>query len=249
VDDWLRYGLLLGAGVIAGTLNIIAGGGSFLTLPALIFLGLPPTVANGTNRVAIFCQNLGAVWGFQRHGVVEWKYFVWAALPATFGAGLGAWAAVAMGDHDFKNILAFLMIAVTLWTLWDPLKKKQPAGDSQPPQIVPLVVGFFVVGIYGGFIQAGAGFLILAATTMARLDLVRGNAVKVLTILIYTGCALAIFASQGKIHWQLGGVLAVGNVIGSQIGVRLTMLKGHAWVKTVVTIAVIVLAIMLLVRP
>ena len=249
MEFWLQYLLLLVVGVVAGTLNVIAGGGSFLTLPALIFLGLPPTVANGTNRVAIFCQNAGAVWGFQRHGVVEWKYLLWAALPATFGAGLGAWAAVAMGDEAFKNILAFLMIAVTLWTLWNPLKKKQVDEKKEyQPQVVPLILGFFLVGIYGGFVQAGAGFLILAATTMARLDLVRGNAVKVLTILIYTGCALAVFAIQDKIDWKLGGVLAFGNVIGSQIGVRMTVLKGDAWVKAVVTVAVIVLASILLLQ-
>lgn len=248
MDPWLQYLLLLAAGVIAGALNIIAGGGSFLTLPTLIFLGLPPTVANGTNRVAIFVQNIGGVWGFQRHGVIVWKYFFWAAVPATFGAGLGAWGAVAMGDDAFRDTLAFLMIAVTLWTLWDPLKKSEPAEEGHQPRITPLVIGFFVVGIYGGFVQAGAGFLILAATTMARLDLVRGNAVKVLTILVYTACALTIFAIQEKVDWRLGGVLAVGNLIGSQIGVRITVLKGHKWVKTVVTVAVIVLAIMLLVR-
>jgi len=248
VNPWLQYLILLAAGVVAGALNVVAGGGSFLTLPALIFLGLPPTVANGTNRVAIFFQNIGAVWGFQRHGVIEWKYLLWAAVPATFGAGLGAWAAVSMGDESFKNILAFLMIAVTLWTLWDPLKKSKPAEEGHQPHVGPLVLGFFVVGIYGGFVQAGVGFLILAATTMARLDLVRGNAVKVLTILIYTACALAIFAIQNKVDWKLGCILAVGNVIGSQIGVRMTVLKGHAWIKTVVTVAVIVLAIMLLVR-
>ena len=249
LEPWLQYVLLLVTGVVAGTLNVIAGGGSFLTLPALIFLGLPPTVANCTNRVAIFCQNVGSVLGFQRHGVVEWKYLLWAALPATFGAGIGSWAAVTMSDEAFKNILAFLMIGVTLWTLWDPLKKKKSdEQEEHSPQVVPLMVGFFLVGIYGGFVQAGTGFLILAATTMARLDMVRGNAVKVLTILIYTAFALIIFAINDKIDWKLGGVLAVGTVIGSQIGVRMTVLKGHAWVKTVVTVAVIVLAIMLLVR-
>ena len=110
-----------------------------------------------------------------------------------------------------------------------------------------LILGLFLVGIYGGFVQAGTGCLIRAATAMARLDLVRGNGVKVLTILIYTAFALSIFAIYDKIDWKLGGMLAVGNVVGSQIGVRMTVLKGHAWVKNVVTVAVIVLAIMLLV--
>ena len=245
--NW-TYLILFAVGIVAGTLNIIAGGGSFLSMPALIFLGLDATVANGTNRVAIFLQNIGAVWGFQRHGVVDWRYVLWAAVPATCGSAVGAWAAVVIPAAIFQKILAFLMIAVTLWTLWDPLKKKEPAPESHRPRVLLLALGFFFVGIYGGFVQAGVGFLILAATTMAGLDLVRGNAVKVLTILVYTSLALAIFAVGGKVDWTLGLVLAAGNVIGSLIGVRLTVLKGHAWVKSIVTVAVIVLAIKLLIE-
>ncbi|GAB4268862.1 MAG: sulfite exporter TauE/SafE family protein [Deferrisomatales bacterium] len=241
------YAVLFGAGLVAGTLNVIAGGGSFLTLPILIFLGLPPTAANGTNRVGIFLQNVAAVWGFNRHGVVDWRYVLWAAVPATLGAGLGTWLAIAVGDRAFKNILAFLMIAVTLWTLWDPLRKRRPhlTGGARP-RVGLLALGFFLVGIYGGFVQAGVGFLVLATTTLAGLDLVRGNAVKVLSILIYTALSLGLFAWQGLVEWDLGLSLAAGTVAGSQVGVRLTVLKGHGWVKGVVTAAVVVFAVKLL---
>lgn len=242
------YLLLFGVGFAAGTLNVIAGGGSFLTLPLLIFVGLPATVANGTNRVGIFLQNIAAVWGFHRHGMVDWRYVLWAAVPATAGAGLGAWAAVQMGDRSFQDVLAFLMIVVTLWTLWDPLKKRRvfAAGSSAPPRPGLLALGFFLVGIYGGFVQAGVGFLVLAATTLAGLDLVRGNAVKVLSIMFYTTVALAIFAWQGKVDWALGLALALGNVAGSQLGVHLAVLKGHSWIKGVVTVTVILFAVRLL---
>jgi len=242
------YFLLFFFGIIAGTLNVIAGGGSFLTVPLLIFLGLPPTVANGTNRVGILLQNVGAVWGFHRHQVVDWRYVLWAALPATFGALLGAWGAVVVGEQVFKNFLALVMIVVTLWTLWDPLKgskREKPATDN--PRIGWLAFGFFLVGIYGGFVQAGVGFLVLATTTLAGLDLVRGNAVKVLSILIYTFLALGIFAWQHKVNWPLGLTLAAGTVAGGQLGVHLTVLKGHQWVKKVVTVAVIIMAVKLLV--
>jgi len=241
------YVLLFGVGLVAGALNVIAGGGSFLTLPILIFLGLPPTVANGTNRVGIFLQNIAAVWGFNRHRVLDWRYVVWAAVPATFGAAIGTWAAMAIGDEAFRRILAFLMIAVTLWTLWDPLRRRK--GFLEPgerPRVAPLAVGFFFVGIYGGFVQAGVGFLILATTTLAGLDLVRGNAVKVLSVLIYTALSLGLFAWNGKVVWDLGLALAVGTVAGSQLGVRLAVLKGHAWIKGVVTVAVMVFAAKLL---
>ena len=243
----LQYLLLFFVGLVAGTLNVIAGGGSFLTIPLLIFMGLPPVVANGTNRVGILCQNIAASWSFQRHGVVDWQYVRWAALPAVIGALLGSKFAVAIGDEIFKNILAGLMITVTLWTLWDPLKHKTAGEKVKPFNRTALAGGFFLVGIYGGFVQAGVGFLVLAATTLAGLDLVKGNAVKVLSILAYTFISLAIFAWEGKVDWTLGLVLAAGTMLGSQIGVHLTILKGHRWIKKVVTVTVIIMAIKLII--
>ncbi len=243
----LQFLLLFFVGLIAGTLNVIAGGGSFLTIPLLIFMGLPPIVANGTNRVGILCQNITASWSFQRHGVVDWKYVRWAAGPAVIGALLGSKIAVTISDELFKNILAGLMIAVTLWTLWDPLKHKTGGEQVKPFNRMALVGGFFLVGIYGGFVQAGVGFLVLAATTLAGLDLVKGNAVKVLSILAYTFISLAIFAWEGKVDWTLGLILAAGTMVGSQIGVHLTVLKGHRWIKKVVTVTVIIMAIKLII--
>ncbi len=247
MSDWIQYPLLVVVGIIAGVLNVIAGGGSFLTLPILIFMGLPATVANGTNRVGILLQNMGAVWGFHRHRVLDWRCILWAALPATLGSILGTWAALEVGDLTFKKILAFLMIGVSLWTLWDPLSRRDKGtGDSQTVHIGGLAFGFFLVGVYGGFVQAGVGFLVLAATSMAGLDLVRGNAVKVLSILAFTVVSLALFASQGKVEWITGLVLAAGTFTGGLIGVRLTVLKGHGWIKQFVTAAIIILALKLL---
>ena len=247
MEHWSSYFLLFGVGSVAGALNVVAGGGSFLTLPVLIFLGLPPTVANGTNRVAIALQNVGAVWSFRRHGMIEWGSLLWAALPATFGAILGTWAALWVGDELFQKILAFLMVAVTVWTLWDPLKKthSRAAGSSKTPVVAALVVGFFLSGIYGGFVQAGVGFLILAATSLAGPDLVRGNAVKVLSVLCFTLTSLGIFAWQDKVHWWIGLALGTGTVLGGLVGVKLTVLKGHAWIKSVVTVTIIVFALRL----
>ncbi len=243
-DPWL-YPLLVLAGVVAGALNVIAGGGSFLTLPILIFMGLPASVANGTNRVGIFFQNVGAVWGFHRNRLMDWKSILWAALPASLGAIAGTVLALSIGDAAFRQVLAFLMIAVTLWTLWDPLAKKDPSSRAGSVRLPVLAFCFFLTGVYGGFVQAGVGFLVLAATTLAGLDLVRGNAVKVLSILAFTIVSLAIFVSQGKVLWLPGLVLALGTFLGGQLGVRFTVLKGHAWVKRVVTVTIIVFAVKL----
>ena len=105
-----------------------------------------------------------------------------------------------------------------------------------------LAVGWARAGVYAGFIQAGVGFLLLAVVTVAGLDLVRGNAVKVFIILMTTALSLAWFAWEGKVAWLPGTALAVGALAGSLVGVRLTVLKGHAWVRGVVTAAIAVFA-------
>ncbi len=254
LEPWSGYLALFVVGGVAGTINVIAGGGSFLTLPVLIFLGLPPGIANATNRVGIFLQNVGAVWSFKRFGVLDTRSLLWAAVPATLGAVPGTWLALVVSDRAFQKALAFLMVAVTVWTLWSPRVRRDPGEAGKDPASrrwwaadshLALGAGFFVTGLYGGFIQAGVGFLVLAVTTMAGLDLVRGNAVKVLSILCFTSLSLGIFAWQGRVDWGLGLCLAGGNVLGGQLGVRLTVLKGHAWIKHVVTVTIIVFAVKL----
>ena len=237
--------ILAAAGFVASVLNVIAGGGSFLTLPILIFLGLPATEANATNRVGILTQNAGAVWGFHRHRVLDWGWALGVAVPGIVGAALGAWLALLIDDRDFRRLLAFFMLAITLWTILDPTgpSARRARALSSRPALVQ--AGFFLVGIYGGFVQAGVGFLALAVTTAAGLDLVRGNAVKVLTILVQTIVSLAIFAWGDKIHWFPGFALAAGSFLGSLVGVRLTVRKGHRWVQGVVTATVVVFAIRL----
>lgn len=247
-----RAGALFAVGAVAGAINVLAGGGSFLTLPTMIFLGLPPSVANGTNRVAILVQNVGAVASFHHHRIVEWPLLRRAAIPTIVGAGLGTWAAVEIGEEAFRRILALLMVAVALWTIWDPLERMRGGGSGGAPsggestgrwRSAGLALAFLGVGFYGGFVQAGAGFLILAVTTAIGLDLVRGNALKVALVLAYTPLALGLFAASGKVDWRLGTALAVGNLVGGLAGVRLTVLKGHDWIKKVVTVAVVAFAI------
>ncbi len=244
-EPWALLALVI-AGLVAGTLNVVAGGGSFLTLPLMIFLGLPPGVANGTNRVALLLQNVGAVWGFRRHRVLDAGLAIRLAVPAVLGAALGSWMALQVSDFAFRRLLAILMLAMTLWTLLRP-----PTPEPREPQAsanvgFSLMGVFFLVGIYGGFIQAGVGFLLLAGTTVAGLDLVRGNAVKVACVLAWTPVTLAVFAAGGAIELTAGLALGVGNLLGGQLGVRLTVLKGHAWVRAVVSGTIVLFALRLL---
>jgi len=219
---------LLAVGFVSSALNVIAGGGSFLTLPLLLYLGLPAPAANATNRVGVLTQNVAAVWGFHRHRV------------------LGAWLALGVDDREFRRLLAIVMVALSLWTLVDASGRalRTAQGFATRPWLVKL--GFFFVGVYGGFIQAGIGFLVLALTTLAGFDLVRGNAIKVLAILLQTLVALAVFLTAGQVRWTEGFVLALGSVLGSLLGVRLAVLKGHRWLRVVVTVSMVVFALRLL---
>jgi uncharacterized membrane protein YfcA len=244
------YLLLFAAGTAAGVLNVVAGGGSFLTLPVLMFLGLPAGVANGTNRVGILLQNVGASWSFQRDGLLDGRALLWAALPSVPGAALGVWLALLISDQAFKRILALLMVTLALWTLWSrrapsDLAAISPAGTASTARFVATLAGFFLIGVYGGFVQAGVGFLILAATTAVGLDLVRGNAIKVMTVLCFTALSLTLFAWQGRVDWPMGLALAAGTTSGGLLGARLTVLKGHRWVRGVVTVTMIVFALKL----
>jgi uncharacterized membrane protein YfcA len=243
VDDLLGYLLLVAAGVVASILNVVAGGGSFLTLPILIFLGLPSVVANGTNRVGVLMQNASAIWGFHSARVLEWRWALTASVPAIVGSAIGTWAALYVGDELFRRILAIVMVVITLATLFAPDPRPDAAARSSRSWVV--AAGFLLVGIYGGFLQAGVGFLVLAITTWAGLDLVRGNAIKVVSVMLVTVLALAIFALNGSIHWPMGIALAIGNTIGGLIGVRLAVTKGHRWLKGVVTVTIIAFAIRL----
>ena len=243
--EWLTLALLFLAGAVAGTLNVVAGGGSFLSLPVLIFFGLPAGVANGTNRVGILLQNAAASWSFRRHGVLEKGALVWAAAPAVPGGVLGAWLALELSDAMFQRILAVLMVILTLWSLASKSKPPEEAHSVPKERLALVAGGFFLAGVYAGFVQAGVGFLILALTSAAGLDLVRGNAVKVLSLFCLTVLALAIFAWQGRVDWGMGLVLGLGNLTGGLLGARLTVLKGHAWVRQVVIVMVVFFAIKL----
>lgn len=249
VPDALTTPLLLFlAGLVAGTLNVIAGGGSMLTLPVMIFLGLPPTVANGTNRVAILIQNVGATWSFHQRRLISMEWVALAVPPALAGVVVGTLAAVRIGDLAFQKILAVALVGAAAWTVLRPAVPAEERAVLLPEGRRRWAFAglFFVVGVYGGFIQAGVGFIILAVTSAGGLNLIRGNALKVTLILAFTAPALVIFTWSGKVDWAMGTALAAGNFLGALAGVRLQILKGHKWVQNVVAVTIVVFAIRLL---
>ncbi|MCY3724737.1 sulfite exporter TauE/SafE family protein [Candidatus Poribacteria bacterium] len=245
--NFLHVLLLFVTGIAAGFLNTVAFGGSLLALPMLIFLGLPTAVANGTNRVAIFCQNFSAIVGFRRKGVSDFGYSILLAIPAVIGAAIGATIAVDIRDAVFNLILAAVMITMLVLTLINPterLKNRMESNDTRS-KIISMVV-FFFIGIYGGFIQAGVGLLVITALRLLTgIDLVRTNAIKVFVIFFYTVVALGIFIIKDKVNWYLGPTLAIGNACGAWLGSHWAVEKGDKWIKVVLIVAVVAFAIRL----
>jgi len=247
MEEYYKLLILVPVGIIAGFINTVAGGGSLLSLPILIFLGLPPGVANGTNRIAILFQNISGIAGFKSKGVFVFPYSLWLGLSALLGSILGAKISADLDGKIFNEIIAVVMIAVVLITLFNPIKKGANILEdlSKKSQIIG-VISFFFIGIYGGFIQAGVGFIILGSLSIInKMNLVRANSVKVFVVFIYTIAALVVFIIEDQIDWLFGLVLAVGNMTGAWVASRWSVDKGDKWIKRFLVVMVTILAIKL----
>ena len=239
--------ILIAAGLFAGCINTLAGGGSLITMPLLIFMGLPSVEANATNRVALFIQNIFAIQGFRSKGVFLFPFSLWLGISATIGAVIGAQIALDIKGETFNKILAVVMLIVMALTLLKPYLSKASIEESfSKRKTLFSVLIFFGVGIYGGFIQAGVGFLIIAAlTNIHGLNMAKTNSVKVAVILIYTFFALVVFQLEGAIKWQYGLILAIGNATGGWITSRWSVGKNDKWVRAILVVTVSALAVKL----
>jgi uncharacterized membrane protein YfcA len=244
----VEFLLYIVIGTLAGFLNTVAGGGSLISLPVLIFMGVPASVANATTRVGILVQNIFAVGGFHSKGVkLPFPYVIYLSLASLVGGFVGAQMAIATPDSAFNKIIAVVMVLVVLSIVFDK-KKKVINGDEaiSPLKQVLGTIGFFLLGIYGGFIQAGIGFLVIALLTqLHHYELTKTNYIKVFAAIIYTGVAVISFALADKILWREGLMLAVGHGLGAWFGSRWSVGAGDVWIKRILVTAVIVLAVRL----
>ena len=246
-DKMLDYFLLILVGFIAGIINILAGGGSLLTLPMLIFLGLPPHIANGTNRVAIIIQNIFAVKGFQSKGIKTYPFSLYLAIPATIGAIIGAIVGIKIEGELFNKILGIVMLVIVIYMVLKSNKiSKNNIERIKGKYFWLSIIAFFFIGLYGGFIQAGVGFIILfTLSNINQFSLVKSNAIKVTVALIYTLVAVAIFAYNDSVNWKYGLILSLGNASGGWVTSRWSVNKDDKFVKKVLIIMVLAMAIKL----
>ena len=247
MEQWYHYPLLVAVGFAVGFINTVAGGGSLLSLPTLIFLGLPAPVANGTNRVAIVIQTALATAGFKSKGISTYPFNVYLGVSAFFGSILGAYIAIDVKGETFNRILAIIMVAVVLIIIFKPKMRLEEMQERLTGKYLWLsIVVFFFFGIYGGFINAGLGFLMMLFMHFVnRMNLVRVNATKVAVVFIYMLSALAVFAFNDKVNWKLGFILAIGNGTGAWVASRFSVKKGDGFIKTFLIVAVIAMAIKL----
>jgi len=242
-----HYPLLILVGFFAGIINTMAGGGSLLTLPLLIFLGLPSAVANGTNRIAIFMSSLSATAGFRSKGISNYPFNAYLGFAGLFGALIGAQIAIDIRGELFNKILAVIMIVVVLLIVFKSnLKIDNISERINGKHLIVSMLAFFFIGIYGGFINAGIGFVImLFLHYYNRLDLIKVNATKVVVVLIYTTGAILTFAIADKINWLYGIFLASGNFLGGWFSSRWSVVKGERVIKLFLLIMVLFMSIKL----
>ncbi len=239
-----QYAMLVGLGGIAGFMNVLAGGGSLMTMPVMIFLGMSPAMANGTNRVAIMAQNVVAVGNFRRKGFSDFKLSLTLALCTLPGVVIGSFVAVQMNPVWFKRILAVVMVGALVMILRGS-GGRRGAGDK-PAHTAWAHVGMVLVGFYGGFIQAGVGFILMAVLyDLLQLDLVRVNMHKVFIVGVYMVPSLLVFALSGEVDWLAGSLLAVGNAAGAWAGSNVAVKGGDKIIRVVFAIAVVAMAVKL----
>ena len=238
--------LLFIIGSAAGFLNVLAGGGSSLTLPALIFLGLDASVANGTNRIAILVQNLSAVHSFKKENYSDSKLSFKLALLTLPGAIAGAIAAVKISDAVFETILGIVMIGVTI-SLLIPMPKQKSLEANSKIHTLPMYISMLLIGFYGAFIQVGVGFLLMFALHfLMKLDLVRVNMHKVFIVLIFTIPAVILFFLTDNINWTMAIALSLGNAFGAWWSAKISVRKGEKFIKMILIVAVLIMALKLL---
>ena len=245
MPDLVGILILFAVGAVAAFINVNAGGGSSLTLPALIFLGLDPTVANGTNRIAILFQSVSAVQSFKQEKLYELKNSLILSALTLPGAIAGAIIAVKISNELFEKILGVIMILIIITMLLP--KKKTDKTNTDFSIDWKIVLSMLVVGFYGAFIQVGVGFLLMASFQyLMKLDLIRVNMHKVFVVLVFTIPALLVFIITDNVNWYYGLTLSAGNVFGGWWGVKLSVKKGEKLIKFVLIIAIFIMAIKLL---
>ncbi len=231
--------VVVGAGLVAGVVNAMAGGGSLLTVGMLtVFADLPGLIANGTNRVGVLVQNAASVAGYRKEGVSGLRRAVPVLIPAILGSLVGSVLVSSLTDEAFERTFGILMVPLLILSLKPP--KATGTEIAWSPALTAAV--FFGIGLYGGAFQAGVGLIIVVALSRSGLDLVNANAVKVVVIMALTAMAVPVFIARGQVDWGFALLLSIGFALGGWVGARAAVRGGERLIRPVLVVAVVALA-------
>ncbi len=214
--EFYQYVIAIVGGAFAGALNTLAGSGSAITLTILTeIIGLPPNMANGTNRIGICAQCAAGSWSFYKNGILKPSQSINIIIPAVLGAIVGVLVAVWVSNEQFKTVFSYLMVFMLFVILVKPKRWLRKTDLSQPKSPWIMIPAFFALGFYGGFIQMGMGVFFLATMVLlGKYSMTDGNAIKSFVVFIYTILVIAIFQWKGLIDWRIGGIMAIGQTAG-----------------------------------
>lgn len=239
--------ILFFVGTMAGFINVSAGGGSTITLPVLIFIGLDAATANGTNRIALIFQNISGIGSFHNEKIRGIKLALKYALFTIPGAVIGAIFSIKITQEWFERILAIIMITVVVSLFKKRKENIANIEENENPGIL-FYLSMLLVGFYGGFIQVGIGLILMSTLFhFLQTSLVRVNFYKLIVVLVYMIPALLVYVLNDKVNWLLGFMLATGSITGAWIGARVSVKKGDTFIKYILAIVIIGMAVKLIV--
>ncbi len=244
---WYLYLAAIAAGFLCGFINTLAGSGSLVTLPTLLFMGLPANVANGTNRIGVALQSAVATGSFRQQGVLNLRQGLALVVPTAIGSLVGAHIALNIDEQMMRRTIGALMVVMLMVMLVEPKRWLKGRSGGVRPLDWKLAALFFAIGVYGGFIQVGVGVLLLAGLVLgAGYDLVRANGIKVLIVLFQSLAALIVFVLNDQVVWSLGLVMALGTMPGAWVAARMAVKRGAGFVRWILVAVVSVAALDLL---
>ena len=242
------------AAAIGSAINSIAGGGTLLTFPAIVLLGVPPLVANATSTVALWPGALGSMWGYRGELSGTRTWLARFTLPSLLGGGVGAWLLLTTGEDRFARIVPFLVLGATvLFMVQGPLfrwLRGHPHAGTQTPATAVFLASQFAVGIYGGYFGAGIGIVMLAVLgLMGFSNIHQMNGLKNWGGLCINAVAAGMFALSGIVNWPVALAMACGGLLGGYAGSRLAQRVGQAAVRRAVVGVGLAAFVWLLIRP
>ena len=241
MEVW-HYLLLLLCALAAGFIDAVAGGGGLITIPALLWAGLPVQTALGTNKMQACCGTALAVRNYSRAGLIHWREVRAGVLVTLVFAALGAWTVGRMDSTFLRRIIPWLLIAIAAYTMLCP----RMGAVKRQARLTPLtfaLLGGAALGFYDGFFGPGTGsFWTLACVIFAGLDLRHATAFTKVMNLTSNLASLAVFLAAGSVMFQIAAVMIAGQLAGAHLGSGMVIKNGPAIIRPVLLITVLVLA-------